>query len=281
MKNITYEILDIPIAKPIKYKNKSIEEVIWLNKKYNSFNTHKDMKVLRKDKELPHGFGLYTIPNQIDQKLVLKIFEKLFKKFRGSEWMYNYKINETLFVKDNPKKNPRTIQYSFDYIIKLLKKDDNNSQIIKVLTYYFNEAMKVLNVHHIKDAKLYNKLKSSCCFSILHYKGNSGLHCHVDNLTGGDGPIVTIGVGSDFYYDIRPIFYNEKELETLKPIRISVKSNQIGVMDGEMRYCWQHCIPFGYKRIVDKYTIKIMFPKFRKYNPVYNSFFDTTFTTSY
>lgn len=281
MKNITYEILNIPVAKPIAYKNKSVDEVIWLNKKYVFFNTNKDMKVLRKDLDLPHGLIINSIAKPIDQNIVLKEFEKLFEEFRNSEWMYNYKINETLFIKDNPNKNPRTLQYSFDYIIKLLKKDKNNLLITKILLYYFNEAIKALNIDRIKDQKLYNKLKKNCNFSILHYNGNSGLHCHVDNITGGEGPIVTIGIGSDFYYDIRPVFFKEKELEKLKPIRVSVKSNQITVMDGEMRYCWQHCIPFGYKRIIDKYTIKIMFPKFRENNQVHNSFFNTNFTTSY
>ena len=69
-----------------------------------------------------------------------------------------------------------------------------------------------------------------------------------------------------------PIFYTGDELKTKKPIRLSMKSNQIIIMNWEILYCWQHCIPFGYKRQIDKYRLKFIFPKFGEVDSTYSKF---------
>jgi hypothetical protein len=276
--NIKYELLDIPIPKIQKFPNKDLEEIIWLNKNNLSFNTHKDnKKKLNNNIELPHGLKISGEIKPYDDNII-NILKEMFLNFKNSDLIMSYKENNTLFLKKNKEKGPSVIHYTISDVYNSIGENNNFKNIIK---YYFEKSLEVLNVDK-KNKKLYKYLENSCKFSILHYKTDeTGLHCHIDNISGGDGPLITIGIGSSFYYDFRPIFYTKHELKKLKPFRIHIKNNQITIMDGESRYCWQHCIPYGYIRTIDKFTIKLIFPKFEYKNPKYNSFFNQEFTTSY
>lgn len=273
-----YEILDLPIAKPKKYNNSLLADIIWLNKRNLHFRTNKNLKLKKNNNiKLPHGLKISPIIDSFNNNDI-NVLKKMFKFFSKTDIIFKYNTNNTLFLKNNPKKNPSKIKYSINEVYNLVK---DNNEFTEFITYYFNHALSNLNVDK-NNTDLINKLKKKCKFSILQYKDNNvGLDCHVDNLDGGEGPIITIGIGSSFYYDIRPVFYSEKELNNLKSFRVKINSNQLVIMDGHMRYCWQHCIPYGYTRNLDKYTIKIMFPKFRNNNPKYNSFFKRDFSTSY
>ena len=125
-------------------------------------------------------------------------------------------------------------------------------------------------------------LKEKVTFEILKYKDKTAeLHCHIDNIKGGMGPIVTINIGPEFYYDFIPLLFNKEELANRKFLRVKINENQLVAIDGEVRYSWQHCIPSGIKAGKDKFTIKLIFPRIKKNNPIYNNFFKENLTTSF
>lgn len=193
-----------------------------------------------------------------------------------NNFITNYNENKTIFSKSNKSNSKFKTSVLTFYDVLNYHIVKNNKEFIKIILFYFNEVIKTFgNI----DKKLYDYLLKNTTFTVLHYIGHKGLHCHIDNIRDGYGLIVTIGLGSKFYYDLVLIFYEEEELNELNPIRISMKPNQITIMDGEMRICWQHCIPYGYKRKIDKYTLKFIFPKFRKNNPKYNNVFKQNFYT--
>lgn len=265
--------LCIPKPKIIYYPNKSLPANIWLNKKNIYRKTYKNDKTKLLNKpNLPHGLKIYKIKEP--KMNSMNILNKMFNTFDKS----NYGEDYVIFEKFNPSKNKPNIRLSLFEVLKLVK---NNPEYIKFIMFYVNKILKIFNISKTKNVELYKKILNETKFSILHYKGNSGLHCHIDNTSGNTGPIITIGIGSSYNYDILPVFYTKKELDKLNPLRIKMKNNYLTIMDGEMRYCWTHCIPYGYKRKIDKYTLKFILPILGKYNKKNNKLLNSYFTTSY
>jgi len=276
---ITYVIKDIKIPKPIYY-NLPIQDIIWKNKfnKNICIKTHKNLKTVRKKIALPSGLSIFNINKSINQSHTIIYLDNLFDIFRKkNKYLVSYKYDEGLFVRSNETGEKKHM--NLKNVKKILKKIESKD-ILKSIDDYFKNVLKVMGLDY-KDTDLVKYFENNVKFSILHYHGNSGLQCHVDNISGADGPIVTIGIGSNFYYDIRPVFFTPDELKTRTPIRLSVKSHQLTIMDGEMRYCWQHCIPFGYKRETDKYTLKFIFPKFGEVDLNYSEFFKQNLSKSF
>lgn len=276
---VTYVLLDIKMPKP-KYYNLPIQDIIWKNKFNENINikTHKNNKKIRKNVELPSGLSIFNISKSINESNTMNDLKNLFDIFRKkSEYFISYKEDEIIFLR--PSETDEKKHVSLKDVKKLLN-ETKSKDILKSIDNYFKNVLKVMGLDE-KDTHVIKYFENKVKFSILHYHGNSGLHCHVDNISGANGPIVTIGIGTNFYYDMRPIFYTPNELKTKKPIRLSVKSNQIIIMDGEMRYCWQHCIPFGYKRQIDKYTLKFIFPKFGEVDSSYSNFFKQNISKSF
>jgi hypothetical protein len=276
---VTYIINNLKTPKP-KYYKLPIEEIVWKNKFNENIHikTHKNQKITRKNVSLPSGLSIFNIDKSINQSQTISYLEELFNIFRKKKKFYiSFKEDETIFLIPNETGVKKHV--SFKKAKKILKKP-KYKDILKSLDNYFKNILKVMGLNY-NDTRIVKYFEKKVKFSILHYHGNSGLHCHVDNISGSNGPIVTIGLGSNFYYDIRPVFFTPDELKTRKPIRLSIKTHQLTIMDGEMRYCWQHCIPFGYKRKSDKYTLKFIFPKFNEVDVQYSKFFKQNISKSF
>ena len=267
--NEIYEILNIPdkISKIKIVGGESIASIIWNNK--NKFMTTLDLPTKRISSiNIPHGFKLGSTETMTkNDKITLN---KLFDTFEGSEYYTKFPSNHSIFEKNNkdPKIKTRLIRLNINQVLDLIK---NNKEFVDIINFYFNKALQNMN---ITDKNIIKNLKNEVKLSILKYKDNtSNLHCHIDNISGGDGPIVTINVGPSFYYDLIPHIFTEEEFKTRKPIRVKIKENQLTIMDGETRLCWQHCIPLGNHTYSTKFTIKMIFPVINEINPIYNNIY--------
>ncbi len=274
--NEVYEIVSIPkkISKLKIVEGESIPSIIWNNK--NKFMTTLDLSTKRISSiNIPHGFKLGSTETMTDNDKI--ILNKLFDKFKESDFYLNYPTNDVLFEKRNYdplKLSNNLIKLNINQVLEYVK---DNKEFIDIINFYFNKALQNMN---ITDHKIIKELKNKTTLSILKYKDNTAsLHCHIDNITGGYGPIVTINVGPSFYYDLIPHLFTEEEFKTRKPIRVKIKENQLSIMDGETRFCWQHCIPSGNYVSLTKFTIKIIFPVINEVNPIYNNIFKKSLYT--
>lgn len=287
MKNKIYELLDVKKIYPKKYKKKeNLEYYIWKNKLL--FRTSKENKKIKSTRKiLPHGLKIQDIKPYKNDKKILLDFIKYFKDYMIKNEIK--KKNEIpyevfgIFNKDTKVKTKFNLNKTFNIINKC-----SNNDFKKIIKYYFINVLKCFNIDLKKDKKLVEKIYNETYFGIFKYNINKdpGLICHLDNFTIGNnkidinGPLVTITIGQDFYYDFIPIYYTEKNIKKYKDVRLKVHNNQIVIMDGSCRINWLHCVPYGYIK-KDKITLKFKLPCLGKYNSVYNNFFYKNISTSY
>ena len=288
MKNEVYELTNLKKKYPGPYnKKESIPAYMWevLNVQKILISTNKKNKKIKSTKSiLPKGLKICDIKPYKNDKKILKEFIKFFNNYMKNKIKNNMFISYEIFTilnKQTKTKHRLNIRTSFDIINK-----SSNNQFIKIIKYYFNNVLKCFNINPKKDKKIYNKILDEGYMGIFKYniKKKPGLPCHTDNFDIANnksdihGPLITINIGQDIYYDFIPLFFKNKT--KYKDVRMKVHDNQIIIMDGNCRINWQHCVPYGYIRR-DKITIKFKFPCLGKYNSEYNEFFDMNISTSY
>jgi hypothetical protein len=75
--------------------------------------------------------------------------------------------------------------------------------------------------------------------SIIHYTKMMGLGQHIDKLSLHlDGPIVTVNIGKEFYYDVFPVL----DKKNVTPKRVLVPEGGVFFMEGDLRNRWSHGI---------------------------------------
>lgn len=148
----------------------------------------------------------------------------------------------------------------------------------RILIYLFDEVIKWMKIK--KNTPTYRFLFKTTTVGILKYFTGKGIPCHIDNIGSNDGPVVTINIGNESYYDLLPIFFTKEELKDRCALRIKIPNRTYTIMDGETRFCWQHCIPYDIPHTNQKYTIRFTFRRLKiKNNPMYNDWFKHTFYT--
>jgi hypothetical protein len=165
---------------------------------------------------------------------------------------------EDLFVTPQPRGSlQRTVRTLFTDVIKFA-----SPRFRELLERYL--AVAVTSLGPLTGSDNYSYLRSLVCVSIIRYKRHklSGLHLHTDNVTGGTGPIVTIAVGASVHYDMRPIIFTKEQLLQRHAFRFQVSPGTVIVLDSEVRYQWQHGIPYRYTGKTSKCTVKFTFPHF-------------------
>ena len=285
--NKVYELIDLKIPKPEKL-SPVLRENLFLNKRNTQFKTFKDQKKKRlTNPKLPSGFKIFDANIGYENSEIYSIADKMvdnyidyLKNKYGSEFkgIINSTFRNILGGKELGKIN------NFTKIMEITSEIDPSFN--KILMKYFNKVMKVLKVS--KNSSLYKSLLKDTTLDILRYEGDDpGLKCHQDNFKMPKSSrniqsnfIVTIGLGQDYYYDLIPLMFEESEIGDRKPIRIKMCGDQGSITDGEVRYVWQHCIPYGYMMKKRKITIKFNIPSFRKNKPVYNKFLNRKITQS-
>lgn len=278
-KNKVFELINFkykPKKLTLRRQNDTIGDVIWKNKNKNKITTNLNMltKISNK-KYLPQGLKLGSTNTMTSNDK--KILDSLFIKFKDTHFSADYGTSIDIFSKLNKDSEYKGNRMSVNQVLKVVNDDQSH---VKLINFYFTKCLQNLNISQETSDKM--KLKDKVTFEILKYKDKTAkLHCHIDNLKGGSGPIITINVGPDFYYDLIPLLFNKDEVIDKKNLRLSINENQLIIMDGEVRNCWQHCIPEGIKIKKDKYTIKLIFPRIKKKNPIYNNFLKENLTTSF
>lgn len=106
--------------------------------------------------------------------------------------------------------------------------------------------------------KLIKEISNFCGYKygmseINNYSDNLGMPQHFDTMSGKNGPIYTINIGNEFYYDMFPILEENCE----NGIRLKVPPGGIFSMEKNMRYRWTHGIPDNVPNMVGKYCIEI------------------------
>jgi len=258
MTRTVYKLLEIPVSKPVQMPGVPIDEVIYKNKKHVVRKTHKDSKKERLETYvLPRGMKIFSIDEFTD---VTKVLRSMFSEFTNTKYSTDYQENVTIFATETHNKMVRLRNYTVQEVLDLLKTEEMKN----LVKYYFKKIIKKLN--------LSETVINEATFSILRYRNSkSELHCHVDNLNHGRGPIVTVNIGPKIYYDMIPIYYLKNDHY---PMRIRVHNNEAVILDGESRYCWAHCIPYGYPKASEKFTLKFLFPKVLPKNRFYSDFFE-------
>ena len=285
--NKVYELVDLKIPKPEKI-SQQLKVNLYLNKKITQFSTFKDQKKKRiTNPKLPSGFKIFDANIGYQNSEIYSVVDKMVDNYRdylenkyGSEFKRGLPttFRNILGGKELGKTN------NFTKIMEITSEIDPSFN--KILMKYFNKVMKVVKVS--KNSPLYKSLLEDTTLDILRYEGDDpGLECHQDNFKMPKSSrniqsnfIVTIGLGQNYYYDLIPLMFEESEIKDRKPIRIRMCGNQGSIMDGEVRYAWQHCVPYGYITGRKKITILLKIPSFRKNKPVYNKFLDKKITQS-
>ena len=259
-----YKLLDIKLPNPKQFLDKPIGDVMYLNKKNVFLKTTRKMTKKRLEKfTLPLGMKIFHIPQVFDTEAIL---HKMFEKFIKTKYSIIYAENTTIFQTETPQEALRTKTYTVQEVLEIIK---GNHDMERLINYYFDEILQKLNAINEKQELLHNTT-----LSILRYKDkNNELHCHLDNLSQGKGPIITVNIGPKIFYDMIPVYFTNEEKKELSPLRIRVKSDEVVILDGLARYCWAHCIPYGFPKTEEKFTIKFVFPQFREKKNIYNIFF--------
>jgi hypothetical protein len=257
-------------------------DTIWRNKgKVNSIAASSSKtSPLPANHPLPEGMRIVEVPPyKKSGETALDCMSQLFDRMAGSEYLWVSYTTTTLFERRNPPGSPiRLNRLSVAEAVALpeLTKQDRH-----MLVSYFDAVCGHFNVR--KRTKLYKQLFDEVSMSVLRYKSSSpSMHCHLDNVSGGTGPIVTVNVAaSRIAYDCIPVYFRPQDLGGNVPFRVMIEPHEAVVMDGEMRFAWSHCLPKGYKMVGHKYTIKFVMPEFGKnMRVVCNNFFDEDLTVS-
>lgn len=263
-----YELLDVRKKRPKMYPGKPMEEVIWLNKTavYNATSKKNKKKRCPADAPLPSAMKMYNpdIPPGFRQALE-SIFAKGSVCDTDADWCFRYPEVLTALIKKPEYGKERHM--SVTAATAFLKQRGMAAAAAAIRKLFRDVLAGMFNVRPRADAELLKRLEDESNVSVIKYvKPVPSLHCHVDNVSGGRGPVVTVNIGPMVYYDLIPVFFTERENSERKPVRVRVDSGTAVAMDGEMRYAWQHCIPAGYatRDVVTKYTVKFVMPAFGK-----------------
>ena len=269
MEVTSYELLGVKAKRPRPYPDKPVEEVIWLNKGRVGNAT----SIANKKKRRPPSAKL---PSAM--------------KTHRPEILPSYRpALETLFAPGSAVSRELSVRTNEDITTALQKpraRDGDGTErfitLTKALAYLKRKGLNaaadtldalfadcVAGLFNVRSMAMRKRLMSRTTVTVLKYaKPSPSLHCHVDNISGGRGPIVTVNIGPPIYYDLIPVFFTDGEMKTRRPIRVLVESGVAVSMDGEMRYAWQHCIPSGHsapeKKHDKKYTVKFVMPAFGK-----------------
>lgn len=284
-----YQLLDVIPKIPKKINSDDINEILYQNHDIIKISTNKKNKKKKTDlKVIPHGFKICNVKTNIRDQDMKKIFIEMidyYKKFFSKKYGSIKYVYETFSTFD--KISNRKILHSFEQTMDVV--NSTNKKYANILMGYFDNIMACFDVK--KGSSKYNKIYKETYFGVFKYKqGNDGLSCHMDNFGmpkkegyNQPGMLVTIGLGTDFYYDLIPVYFTDKEKKKhkYKPVRIKIFPNQIVIMDGAMRTMWQHCVPFGYFKDKIKITMKWKIPPIRKENKIYSGFFKRNIYTNY
>jgi len=119
--------------------------------------------------------------------------------------------------------------------------------------YFIEYVVNILQIFKIPLDKIHLVCKKSKII-IARYESNTGLYSHIDLLKKGNGPIITMSLGSNYnVYDMIPLKDN------LKTIRVYFPMGSIVVLNGEARYEWAHSLPYDLKYNENQTRYSILF----------------------
>ena len=139
---------------------------------------------------------------------------------------------------------------------------------------------RALDLFEIAKSEREAFLFKECRLVFIRYEDNTGIEVHMDNVMRTNrGPIITVNIGPPtVFFDLIPVLQCE---ERHYPIRVRLRQGDLCIMDGASRVNWAHAIPYGAKYSKQyKFTILLLFNKFRELNPVFNPVLDIEVTES-
>lgn len=160
---------------------------------------------------------------------------------------------------------------------KYIVSNDGNYYHEDPLVDFFN-TMKMKNLYlHNEIKKMYIFFKNIFKYevdeelsniTIIQYTESHGIKSHFDTLIGKYGNIISINVGSMFYYYMTPIITNNDT-----PLILKVEEGEIFDMGGDLRLKYAHCIPDGIPGFKGKISILFKFNfKFASDADIYKDF---------
>jgi alkylated DNA repair dioxygenase AlkB len=277
-----WHLVDVKLPRVTRRAGESIPDTIWQNKGVvSTIKTDRNSQVsaLPESHPLPDGMRIVGVPAfQKSEHKTLDILKTLFDRMKKSGNVMKSATSISVFDRLNPSGHPTRVRRMS--VSDVMTSEHYSANEKKLISYYFDSVTsRLFGVR--KKTKTFETLFNETKVTILLYKNaDPNLACHLDNVSGGNGPIVTINVAqSPVVYDCIPVYFLKKEIGKRVPVRVCVAPHAAVVMDGEMRFAWSHCLPKGYKTVGPKYTVKFIFPEFA-HRTVRNEFFDTDFTVS-
>lgn len=224
-----------------------------------------DAPMIKSNDELPDG--LCVIEGPFKDAEIDKLHENLEHIFGhlselGLPYEYN-KIHGNTFLFDNV-----NVQKWGDVITELQRVDPYTASAMTKLVGHVREKLDIPS----------EVIESQLMTTIIKYDQDQGIKLHLDSIRrASGGPIVTMNIGPDFiYYDLVSIRGDRKD----PSYRVRVDKNELVVMDGEMRLHYAHALPYGFHYSRTKYTIVLLFDKFRVIETKYSDYFKTDVTKS-
>ena len=209
------------------------------------FHSMLEWKTTSTDALPPLGMHAHRPPVEVRETLGL-VYEELSRHVEKEE----------LFTK--PRRDKRTAARFWD-----IRAKDVEGQLQVLKTHApFTENLLRSCVRRL--AKLYNVDEKEVDIShvaVAEYEKDTGCTLHIDNVKKGQGPVVTVGIGSngvenEKHLDMYPVHPPLKNVcvgakervskEPTGPVRITVNDGDMIVLEGPARWRWAHAVPWGH-----------------------------------
>ena len=138
------------------------------------------------------------------------------------------------------KQNRKTCSFSLDNLNYRYNGMDNIGDNIKDHPCLYS-LLKELNAHF--------KMEFNYILANYYKDGSSNIGMHSDDERGLDGPIISISLGADRFFDIQ-----HKKDKSLRK-RLTLKNGSMLVMDGETQKNYKHGIPVQKKILLPRINL--------------------------
>ena len=208
-----WHLVDVKLPRVTRRTGESISDTIWRNKVVvRKIKTDRDSRLsaLPESHPLPDGMRIARVPffHKSEQK-TLDMLKNMFDRLRTKGYVSDNPTTLGMFEKLNPPgSSTRVWRMSVSDVMNF---EQISATEKKLVSYYFDCATsRLFGVR--KRTKLYDILFKEAMVAIILYKdADPNLGCHLDNVSGGKGPIVTINVAqSPVVYDCIPYFLQRK-----------------------------------------------------------------------